>query len=37
MDWKSKDVATKDLWIGFGIMGGMAVVALALGVILSLS
>ncbi len=36
MDWKSKDVATKDLMIGFGILGSMAVVAIALGIILSL-
>ena len=36
LDWDSKDVGTKDLIIGFGIMGSMAVVAIALGIILSL-
>jgi hypothetical protein len=36
MDWKSKDVATKDMIIGFGILGSMAVIAIVLAIILSL-
>ena len=33
MDWKSKDVGTKDLIIGFGILGGMTVVAIIIAII----
>jgi hypothetical protein len=36
MDWNSKDVGTKDMIIGFGILGSMATVAIILGIILSL-
>jgi hypothetical protein len=36
MGWDTKDVGSKDLTIGFGILGSMAVVAIALGIILSL-
>jgi hypothetical protein len=36
MDWNSKDVATKDMIIGFGILGSMAVIAIVLAIILSL-
>jgi hypothetical protein len=36
MDWNSKDVGTKDMIIGFGILGLMAAVAVILGIILSL-
>jgi hypothetical protein len=36
MDWKSKDVGTKDMTIGFGLLGSAAVVAIVLGIILSL-
>lgn len=33
---RDEDMATKDLMIGFGVAGVMAVVAVALGIILSL-
>jgi hypothetical protein len=36
MDWNSKDVGTKDMIIGFGILGSMAVIAIVLAIILSL-
>jgi hypothetical protein len=36
MDWNSKDVGTKDTIIGFGLLGSAAVVAIVLGIILSL-
>jgi hypothetical protein len=36
MDWNSKDVGTKDMLIGFGLLGSAAVVAIVLGIILSL-
>jgi hypothetical protein len=36
MDWNSKDVGTKDMIIGFGILGSMAAVAIILAIILSL-
>jgi hypothetical protein len=36
MDWNSKDVGTKDMIIGIGLLGSAAVVAIALGIILSL-
>ncbi len=36
MSWDTKDVGSKDLMIGFGILGSMAVVAIALAIILSL-
>jgi F0F1-type ATP synthase membrane subunit c/vacuolar-type H+-ATPase subunit K len=37
MDWKSKDVGTKDMIIGFGMMGAAALVAVVLAIILSLN
>ena len=36
MDRDFEDMASKDLMIGFGVVGVMAVVAVALGIILSL-
>jgi hypothetical protein len=36
MDWKSKDVGTKDLTIGFGILGGMVVVAIVIAIVSNL-
>jgi hypothetical protein len=36
MDWNSKDVGTKDLIIGFGILGSMVVVAIIIAIISSL-
>jgi hypothetical protein len=35
MDWNSKDVGTKDMIIGFGLLGSAAVVAIVLGIVLS--
>lgn len=37
MDWKSKDVGTKDTIIGFGMLGGAALVAVVLAIIFSLT
>jgi hypothetical protein len=37
MDWKSKDVATKDLIIGFSLLGSMVVVAVTIAIITSLT
>jgi hypothetical protein len=36
MSWDDKDVGSKDLIVGFGILGSMAVVAIVLAIILSL-
>jgi len=36
MDWNSKDVGTKDMIIGFGLLGSMALVAIIIALILSL-
>jgi hypothetical protein len=37
MDWQTKDVGTKDLIIGFGMLGTAALVAVILAIILSLT
>jgi hypothetical protein len=37
MDWKSMDVGTKDMIIGFGLLGSMSAVAIILAIILSLT
>ena len=36
MDWKNKDVGTKDLMIGFGLLGGAAALAIIIAIIVSL-
>jgi hypothetical protein len=37
MDWKTKDVGTKDMIIGFGMLGAAALVAVVLAIVLSLT
>ena len=37
MDWQSKDVGTKDITIGFGMLGTAALVAFILAIIFSLT
>jgi hypothetical protein len=37
MDWQSKDVGTKDLIIGFSLLGAAALVAVILAIIFSLT
>jgi hypothetical protein len=37
VDWKSMDVGTKDVIIGFGLVGGMAALAIIIGIIASLT
>lgn len=37
MDWQSKDVGSKDVIIGFGLLGAAALVAVILAIIFSLT